>query len=116
MSSKRKSLSEAWLDAGMINCLKVESKNLKYDSPNNSEWIIAIGEDGSSVVIKRPNLKVDVLINPLDELCSKIDGKEPGVYSVICSYHEEKNRDDGTVEDFYFVPEKFNLIWSAEGV
>jgi hypothetical protein len=116
--SKRKSLSEAWLNAGMINCLKHKSDKPVYDSPYNVEFVVAIGIGGETCIIKQPNIAPSLLeVNPLQDI-SEEDLKilERGVYSVKCRYHEDINREDGTVEDFYFVPEKFHLLWSTGGV
>lgn len=118
MPSKRKSLSETWLNAGMINCLKHKNDKPVYDSPYNVEFIVAIGIVGDTCIIKQPNIAPSLLEgNFLDNIPKKdLKTMKPGVYSVKCRYHEDINREDGTVEDFYFIPEEFYLLWSTGDV
>lgn len=140
-----KSMSQKWLDAGMINCLtqpKMEDilrEKLKgyqtteediqpiddfhepeYDSPDGSVWIVAVDYGGNVSVLEAPNIHHCFLDNgPEAEylgLPPNVDDMDPGVYRWTCSYRTHTDWESGQVDDYDFEVEESVLLWSPENV
>lgn len=124
----KKSLSEAWLDAGIENCLKppqvdeIQSDDdydePEFDSPNGSVWIVAVDHAGRVSVLETPNIHTAFLDNgPEAEylgLPPDVDDMDPGIYRWTCSYHPHVDRESGHVDDYEFEVEESVLLWSPD--
>lgn len=124
----KKSLSGMWLDAGIGRCLeqpKVEEMSQiedgeepEFDSPDGSEWIVAVDYAGRVTVLEAPNIHYSFLDNgPKAEylgLPPDVDDMDPGVYRWKCSYNPHVDWESGHVDDYDFEIEESVLLWSPE--
>lgn len=127
---KKKSLSEAWLSAGIENCLRPPSKveeeiqilpeveEPEFDSPNGSVWIVAVDYAGRVTVLEPPNIHPGILDNgPEAEylgLPPDVDDMDPGVYRWTCDYCTHTDWESGHVDDWDFEIVESVLLWSPD--
>jgi hypothetical protein len=86
----------------------------KYDSPDNSVWVLAVAEDGSTSVMKRPNIDPNFFDEGND--CESIGlptflNLPAGTYKVNCSFSSTLIPCHGYVEEHSFTPMHIDPLW-----
>jgi hypothetical protein len=98
----------------LIKANKKEDNEPEWDSPDNSEWILGISDNGTVYVLSKPNIHESFFDNGDDAemigLPTEIEDKT-GVYKCICSYHQTKDWESGHVDDWWFEIESMIPLW-----
>lgn len=96
--------------------LIVDEENVVFDSPQNSEWVVAVDLGGMISILKAPNIHYSFFDNGTSAedigFSPDID-LDPGVYLFICNC---EGGYDEYAQDYYgpyFYPTKTELLYSV---
>ncbi len=89
----------------------------QYDSPNGSEWIVAVDKWGFVTILKTPNIHPSIIEYGNAEeigLPFELENKIPGVYKWKCNYYQCTDWETGFVDEMGFDVIEETLLWSVE--
>lgn len=94
-----------------------ELNDENYESPNGSEWIVAVDKWGMVTILKTPNIHYSLLDPGNAEeigLPFEVEDKIPGVYKWKCNLHVGTDWETGYVDELEFEVIEETLLWSVE--
>ena len=84
----------------------------EWESPNGCKAIVAVAEDGSYIMLRKPNLWMfDCEPAPQDNGFGGSYDLPAGVYEITYGYTTHTDRESGIVDDWEFTPEEIKPLW-----
>jgi len=87
-----------------------------WESPHNSEWILAVDSRDNIIVISHPSIHDSFFDNGYEAEYIGLPmygGKDMpmGVYKCICSYHTSTDFESGHIDEWWFEIESKTPLW-----
>lgn len=95
------------------NSYELDANGNPFDSPHGSTWIVAVDIGGRVSIIKAPNIHCGFFDMGSDAESVGLppdSSSQAGIYEWTCSYHVDRNRESGLIEDAHFEVEKEILL------
>ena len=106
---KRVDIANIHSNVNKNNSYELDANGNPFDSPHGSTWIVAVDIGGMVSIIKAPNIHPGFfdMGNDAESVGIPFESSSPaGLYEWTCSYHVDRNRESGLIEDAHFEVEK----------